>query len=109
MGTIDWLVFQTWFFPNEDFFTVCFLYIDLGCSRRDPQEGGTVTQVISGGRRVPFEDTAGAAMMPSVSSWLAQFVYAVWRAPERAMRPTSQCWGETDGQDYGQDAVYRVP
>ena len=68
-----------------------------------------VTQVMTGGRRVQFEDTAGAAMMPSVSSWLAQFVYAVWKAPERAMRPTSQCWGETDGQDYGQDAVHRVP
>ena len=66
-------------------------------------------QVMTGGRRVLFEDTTGAAMMPSVSSWLAQFVYAVWRAPERAMRPTSQCWGETDGQDYGQDAVHRVP
>ena len=65
--------------------------------------------MMTGGRRVLLEDTAGAARMPSVSSWLAQFVYAVWRAPERAMRPISQCWGETDGQDYGQDAVHRVP
>ena len=54
-------------------------------------------QQVIGSRRVVFKDTAGAAMMPSVSSWLAQFVDAVWRAPERAMRLTSQCWGETDG------------
>ena len=67
----------------------------------------SITQVITGSRRVLFEDTTEVAMMLSVSSWLAQFVYAVWRAPERAMRPTSQCWGETDGQDYGQDAVHR--
>ena len=45
----------------------------------------TVTQVMTAGRRVLLEDTAGAAMMPNVSSWLAQFVYAVWRAPERAV------------------------
>ena len=39
-------------------------------------------QRVIGSRQVLFKDTAGAAMMPSVSSWLAQFVYAVWRAPE---------------------------
>lgn len=27
--------------------------------------------------------------------WLERFVYAVWRAPERA-NATDQCWGETD-------------
>ena len=66
--------------------------------------------MITGDRWILLEDTAGSAKMPSVSRWLAQFVYVVWRAPEREMRPTSQCWGETDGrQDYGQDAVHRVP
>ena len=61
-----------------------------------------VTQVMTGGHRVLLEDTRGlpagdwrppgpirghhrAARMPSVSSGLVQFVYAVWRAPERAM------------------------
>ena len=68
-----------------------------------------VMQVKTGGRRILLEDTAGAARMPHVSSRLAQFVYAVWRTPEQAMRLTSQCWGETDSQDYGQDAVHRVP
>ena len=42
-------------------------------------------QRVIGGHRVLLEDTARAARMPNVSSWLAQFVYAVWRAPEREM------------------------
>ena len=48
-----------------------------------------VTQVITGGRRVLFEDTAGAAMMPSVSSWLVQICLRSLEGP-RASNATDQ-------------------